>query len=326
MRVGRARRSGVSPHEREFLLSETFLSLADADDVFTVAAPDGAVLPVYELRGPGPALLFGHANGLAAGSYAPWLKQLSLGAHVFAYDARGQGGSLWPDGPLDQVFHTDRFAEDLALVAASVTARLGGVVPAYLGHSLGAASALDLAIMGKLPDFTAVMAIEPPIFPAPGSHARAEAERIQDRLVAGAAKRRADWPSPQAFYERLKSSQSVFARFADDMLLAQCRATLKPKPGGAGYTLCCPPAVECAVFEAHRRSDSWSKLGRIDRALDLVGGDPNRPDRDWVSTAMPEMAAQLKRARLTVLAGAGHLMISEEPARLLALVRRWLGG
>jgi pimeloyl-ACP methyl ester carboxylesterase len=41
---------------------------------------------------------------------------------------------------------------------------------------------------------------------------------------------------------------------------------------------------------------------------------------------MPEMAAQMKRARLTVLAGAGHLMISEEPARLLALVRRWLGG
>jgi pimeloyl-ACP methyl ester carboxylesterase len=170
------------------------------------------------------------------------------------------------------------------------------------------------------------MAIEPPIFPAPGTSVREEAERIQDRLVAGAAKRRADWPSPQAFYERLKASQSVFARFADDMLLAHCRATLKPKPEGAGYTLCCPPAVECAVFEAHRRSDSWSKLGRIDRALDLVGGDPNRPDRDWVSTAMPEMAAQMKRARLTVLAGAGHLMISEEPARLLALVRRWLGG
>jgi hypothetical protein len=26
-----------------------------------------------------------------------------------------------------------------------------------------------------------------------------------------------------------------------------------------------------------------------------------------------------------VLTGAGHLMICEEPARLLALVRRWLG-
>jgi pimeloyl-ACP methyl ester carboxylesterase len=306
-------------------MSPPFVSLPGADDCFTVTAADGAVLPVYELRGSGPALLFGHANGLAAGSYGPWLKELGRGAHVFAYDARGQGGSLWPEGPLQRVFHTDRFAEDLALVAAAVTDHLGGTAPAYLGHSLGAAAALDLAIMGDLPDFAAVMAIEPPIFPPPGSGIRAEAERIQNRLVEGAAKRRADWSSPQAFYERLKASKSVFARFADDMLLAHCRATLKPKPGGEGYTLCCPPDVECAVFEAHRRSESWSKLGRIDRPLDLVGGDPNRPDRDWVSTAMPEMAAQLKRARLTVLAGAGHLMISEEPARLLALVRRWLG-
>ncbi len=33
----------------------------------------------------------------------------------------------------------------------------------------------------------------------------------------------------------------------------------------------------------------------------------------------------MKHAHLTVLEGAGHLMIPEEPERLLALVRRWLG-
>jgi hypothetical protein len=33
----------------------------------------------------------------------------------------------------------------------------------------------------------------------------------------------------------------------------------------------------------------------------------------------------MKRARLTQLAGVGHLMIQEDPARLLGLVRRWLG-
>ncbi|MGA3304842.1 MAG: alpha/beta hydrolase [Stellaceae bacterium] len=307
-------------------MTPSFLSLDGADAVFAVTAPDGAVLPVYALAGPahGPALLFGHANGLAAGSYAPWLKDLAQHARIFAYDARGNGGSSWPAGPLDRVFHVERLADDLRLVAEAVTARLEGSVPAYLGHSLGGASAIDLAIAGNLPRFPALMLIEPPIFPAPKSTSHAEAMRIQDRLIAGSRKRRADWPSVAAFYERLKSGNSVFAKFPDPMLKAHCRATLKPKPAG-GFTLCCPPEVECAIYEAHRESGSWNGLARVTIPLDLVGGDPNRPDRDWISGAITDMAKQMPRARLTVLAGAGHLMICEEPARLLALVRRWLG-
>jgi len=307
-------------------VTPSFLSLDGADAVFAVTAPDGAVLPVYALAGPahGPALLFGHANGLAAGSYAPWLKDLAKHARIFAYDARGNGGSSWPAGPLDRVFHVERLADDLRLVAEAVTARLEGSVPAYLGHSLGGASAIDLAIAGNLPRFPALMLIEPPIFPAPESTSHAEAVRIQDRLIAGSRKRRADWPSVAAFYERLKSGNSVFAKFPDPMLKAHCRATLKPKPAG-GFTLCCPPEVECAIYEAHRESGSWNGLARVTIPLDLVGGDPNRPDRDWISGAITDMAKQMPRARLTVLAGAGHLMICEEPARLLALVRRWLG-
>ena len=68
-----------------------FSSFPSADEQFTVATADGARLPVYGLRGPkgAPALLFGHANGLAAGSYAPWLARLARSAQVFAFDARG---------------------------------------------------------------------------------------------------------------------------------------------------------------------------------------------------------------------------------------------
>ena len=304
----------------------SFLSLDGVDDVFTVATQDGAVLPVYALDGPahGQPLLFGHANGLASGSYAPWLKDLAKNTRVFAYDARGNGGSTWPRGPLDQVFNVDRLADDLRLVAEAVTARLGAAVPAYLGHSLGGASALDLAISGKIPAFPALMLIEPPIFPAPGAKSYDEAVRLQDRLIAGTSKRRADWRSIEAYYERLKTGKGIFARFDDAMLRAHCRATLKPKPEG-GFTLCCPPDVECAIYNAHRLSSSWDRLGQVTVTLDLVGGDPNRPDRDWISSAITEMAKPMKRARLTVLAGAGHLMIGEEPARMLALVRRWLG-
>jgi len=91
-----------------------FLSL-DAADVVAVTAPDGAQLPLYSLAGPldAPGLLMAHANGFAAGSYAPWLRMLARTMRVFAYDARGHGGAAWPAGPLDAVFHVDRFADEL---------------------------------------------------------------------------------------------------------------------------------------------------------------------------------------------------------------------
>lgn len=307
-------------------MSSAFYSLADADSVFAVATADGGLLPVYELRSRGvadAALLLGHANGLPAGSYGPWLKDLARDTHVFAFDARGHGGATWPVGPLDEIFHVDRFADDLRRVADAVKARLGATPLSYLGHSLGGAAAIDLAAADRLPDFAGIMLLEPPIFPPPDSPVRDEAETRQTRLVEGAKRRRADWPSVEAFRDRLNGGNSPFARFAPAMLDAHCRAALKPKAGG--FTLASPPEVEAAIFAAHRDSDAWSRLDRIDRQLDLVGGDPNRPDRDWVARAMPDMARRMKRARLTQLAGIGHLMIQEDPARLLALVRRWLG-
>ncbi|MDE2227635.1 MAG: alpha/beta fold hydrolase [Alphaproteobacteria bacterium] len=309
-----------------FRMADEFRSLSGADAVFTVATPDGARLPVYELRAPaaGPALLLGHANGLPAGSYEPWLKALARDVHVFAFDARGHGGAAWPAGPLEAVFHIDRFAEDLRCVADAVAARIEGTPLYYLGHSLGGAAALDLAAAGNLPDFAGVMLIEPPVVPPPDSPVRAEAEATQMQLVERARRRRADWPSIEAFHARLKSGNHAFARFAPEMLEAHCRAALKPKPDG-GFTLATPPAVEAMIFTVRRHGTTWQWLDRIERPLDLIGGDPNFPDRDWVARAVPEMARRMKRARLTQLAGIGHLMMQEDPKRLLALVRRWLG-
>jgi predicted alpha/beta hydrolase len=104
------------------------LSLKDAMDCFEVEASDGARLPVYEAGGArsAPALLVGHANGLAAGSYGPWLRDLARDFRVYAFDARGHGGSSWPEGPLETVFSIDRLADDLAEIVAALRARLSG--------------------------------------------------------------------------------------------------------------------------------------------------------------------------------------------------------
>jgi pimeloyl-ACP methyl ester carboxylesterase len=301
-----------------------FRSLPGAAETFTVAMSDGAVLPVYGMGGPpaAPGVLFGHANGLAAGSYGPFLARLGAFARVFAFDARGHGGARWPEGPIETVFAVDRMAADLVPLTDAVAARAGVARIAYVGHSLGAVAALRLATLGRAPEWRRLIAFEPPIFPPPGAACYAEALAKQTRLVAGTAKRRAEWPSPAALEARLKG-RGMFARFDDAMLRAHCRAILKPLPQG-GFGLCCPPAVEAWIFRSHWEADTWSRLGAVTLAPELIGADPAMPDNDWVSGAMSEMAAAIPAARLTGVPGTGHLLILEAPERCAELVRERL--
>jgi pimeloyl-ACP methyl ester carboxylesterase len=291
-----------------------------ADEIFTVSAGDGALLPVYALGGPpkAPALLFAHANGLAAGSYEPWLRALAGDLRVFAYDARGHGGALWPEGPLDVVFHVDRFADDLAEVAAACAGRLPGVPLHYCGHSLGAAAAVRLLSRGGAPPWTRAILCEPPVFPPRSSPHFAGALVEQQSLIKRSAVRRGRWASPAALAAAL-DGRGPFARFRPEMLEAHCHATLRPMAEG-DYALACPPAVESVIFESHRDADTWQRLGAARGAILLISGDPSLADAGWIATVLPDMAAAIPGARLQVLAGAGHLMISEEPERCRVLV------
>jgi pimeloyl-ACP methyl ester carboxylesterase len=287
-----------------------FLSLPDADEVIWVSGADeGVRIPLYRLEGPtgAPAILFGHANGLAAGSYGPWLKALAADAHVFAFDARGHGGSSWPDRPLAELFHMTRFAADLARIAAAVMARTGGKPPLYAGHSLGGSAALALAMAGQAPEWRAFVAFEPPVLP---SRLASLAGR-ENSLIANTEKRRAQWPSREAFFDRLRTTPT-FARFDEGMLRAHCQATLRPLPEG-GFTLCCPPAVEAAIYRNNASREIWDALARLDAPVEIVSGDPDLPDCDLVTAAMREVAERLRHGRRTVISGAHHMMICEEP-------------
>jgi pimeloyl-ACP methyl ester carboxylesterase len=303
-------------------MAERFLSLADAVDCFEVVVSDGARLPVYEAGGgrEAPALLVGHANGLAAGSYGPWLRDLARYFRVFAFDARGHGGATWPEGPLETVFAIDRIADDLAELIAALRARLGGAPMHYAGHSLAAAAAVRLAVRGIDLPFERVTLFEPPIFPPKDALNYAEAIDQQERLIRGATRREARWESAEAFREYL-SSRGVFRSFVPEMLAAHCRATLKPDPAG-GCVLCCPPAVESTIFAVHRDADTWARLPRVRQRLHLVSGDPSAPDRDWVSGAMAGIVARIPSADLAELKGAGHLMMFQQPDACRELLLR----
>jgi pimeloyl-ACP methyl ester carboxylesterase len=291
-----------------------------------VATADGASLPLYALAAlspEAPALLVGHANGLAAGSYEPWLRALASDFHVFAFDARGHGGSAWPAGPLTEVFTVDRFADDLAAIAAAVRARVAARPLHYAGHSLAASAAVRLAARGRPLPFASATLFEPPIFPPPNAPNYPEAIAQQERLIRASARRQARWASPEALLEFLRV-RGAFRSFDPAMLAAHCRASLKPDDAG-GYALRCPPEVESAIFAAHRDADTWARLPQVVGRLHLVSGDPDMPERDWVSGAMAAIAARLRDADLTVLANTGHMMIFQQPRACRDLLLRRLG-
>lgn len=291
-----------------------------ANGQFLLQTDDGAALPVDHWTGPAgaPVLLFAHANGLAAGSYGPWLAALAADLAVFAFDARGHGRSTWPAGALETVFHVDRFADDLALVAASVRSRSGGRALHLAAHSLGAAAALRLAARGGALPWETSLLFEPPIFPGADSPHHAEAAPKQLELIERSAQRRAHWESPEALQRRL-SERGMFRRFRTDLLAAHCRASLLPLPEG-GFRLACPPAVEAAIFRNHRAADTWRRLSAVAAPIHLVGSDPHPADRGWVSVVLPEIAARLPEARLTTLAGTSHMMIFEAPETCRGLI------
>jgi pimeloyl-ACP methyl ester carboxylesterase len=294
----------------------------DVATVFTVAAADGAVLPVYQWRAApvraAPALLFGHCTGFAAGSYRGFLDRIARHARVFAFDARGHGGATWPDGPLDGVFTVARFADDVLRIGEAVAARAGGP-PHYAGHSLNARAALALEMSGGAPAWPSLTLFEPPIFPPPGAPDHPEAAEKQGRLIPSAARRVAQWRDHPSFAAFLKG-RGVFSVFADADLANHVAATLRPDAGG-GYRLCCPPAVEAATFSDVKHDVAlWARLGTITRPLVIVRGDPALPERDWITGASPAIAARMPNARLVTLERAGHMMMFEQPERCVAIV------
>jgi pimeloyl-ACP methyl ester carboxylesterase len=218
------------------------------------------------------------------------------------------------------VFAVDRLADDLADVAAAARARLGAAPLHYAGHSLAAAGAVRLAARRAVFPFARATLFEPPIFPPKGAPNYAEAIEQQERLVRGAVRRQARWESPEAFAAYLRT-RGVFRSFVPALLEAHCRATLRPE-GAGGYVLCCPPAVESAIFASHRDADTWERLPGIREPLHLVSGDAKASGRDWVSGVMAQIAERIPEADLVELPGAGHMMILQQPEACRELLLR----
>lgn len=303
--------------------SAAFRSIPAADaDRIPVTGANGATLALYCLKSgaTGPVLLVGHATGMAAGSYLPLLKMLGENLRVYAFDARGHGGSDCGPG-LDSAAAAatvtlDALALDLCAVVDAVRHDSGAEALFYAAHSIAGVAALHLGTMHGHAPWRDLILFEPPVMVGPEHPLHAFAVDDTTNRAAATAKRRADWASPAAFRDRL-ASRGVFARFRPDMLAAHVNATLRPVAGG-GCRLACDPAVECAFFLSVPKSGVWDRMPGFPLPARFIGGDPALADPGsaqarWVTLAAPDIAARVPGSRFTVVGNTDHMMLCERP-------------
>jgi pimeloyl-ACP methyl ester carboxylesterase len=326
-------------------VNDQFLSLPDEiAEAFAVDGDGRLRLRLYrwrDARAEAPVLLWGHCGSAAAGSYRPLLADLARDFDVFAFDARGHGGSDAPqpsaraagEAPL---YHPDRFARDVAAIARRVMELAPGRPINYGAHSLNAAALLRLggcmsATFATIPWGRFVL-FEPPLFPPPDEENYAEAAEKNRLLIARTAVRRSTWASREALVDYL-AGRGIFAAFSRADLATHIAATLRPTSGhgseGAGnaaFVLACSPEIEATMYAAFTDDTTWRNLGRFPHheRIHLIGADPASAERDWVTAVVAGVARALPGARFSTWPGHGHFMVFEDSPQAGKIIREWL--
>lgn len=298
---------------------------ADHAESWMTPGADNLPIRLYRWKGAGngrPAVLWGHANGFAAGAYTPFLDALAETFDVFAMDLRAHGGSAIPDTEFDAAMSADRFALDLLAAVQSIRQRAPAARLHFAGHSASGLGALRLgAVFGHAP-FVSMTLFEPPLAPSPDYPLHAAAAALGETLAQRALRRKQSLPSPTDFAAGL-ADRPAFNRWDRTMLDAFAAATLTPAEDGKNWRLRCPPAAEAAVYRMTMDTSTFTALAGFDRPILFVESDPEMQGvaPSWATKAQGAAARQAPKGRLARIARTSHMMPFERPDAVADIVR-----
>ncbi len=249
-----------------------------------------------ESLGSGPALVLAHGFGGSARNFRPQARALQDALRVVTYDARGHARS---EAPPDAALYTlAELAGDFARVAEQASAEplLAG------GLSLGAATALDFALRQPERVRGLVLAAYPSGATTPDSARR--------RWALGFADAIGERGLDQAGSEFVWGARSRFDPKGAELI----RQGFLEHPPHAVQAILRGVLAELPPPEARA-----AELARLDvPALVIVGAD----DSESLAPSN-ELARLLPRAKLAVIADAGHVVNLIKPAEFNALVREF---
>ena len=274
---------------------------------------DGVALAVHEWSGTGGTrkTVIG-VHGLTANHkcWEPMAEVLAPDYRLIAYDLRGRGNSDKPATGYSLAAH----GRDLA----ALLDHFGVRSTVLMGHSLGAAIALRFAVdhPGRVRRLVLIDG---------GLDARAE---VLDSLAPAIARLGTEFPSLEAFLERMRGLPMLAGRW-NDSLESYFRNDVETLPSGAVRSKAAPTAIREELLSLQRER-LWTFHHRVRcPTLILRAPDGLLTATDCLMTREEgrAMAAAIPRAKLVEIPGTNHytVLMGRHP-RVRAAVRAFLRG
>jgi pimeloyl-ACP methyl ester carboxylesterase len=259
-----------------------------------------------------PDILFLHATGFNARTYAQLLGPLGERFHVLAIDLRGHGLTQLPAHTFGYGSWNRHRDDVIELIEGHILAPV-----TLAGHSMGAT--VSLLAAGKRPDLARGCAMLDPVLMSPAMYGFAQLPgaplwwSISFPIARGAARRRGAFASKADALATL-AGRGVFKSFTPEQLADYVGDGVIEGEGGA--RLACTPAFEARTFAA-QRIDPWRALARARAPLVCL-----RAERH---STMPASAADRvvevrPEVRLATVDGVGHMFPMERPDRARAAI------
>lgn len=291
--------------------------MSDVPEPTTIPSTDGVVVSAHDFGGDGPLLVLCHATGFCGAIWAPIAHALTDRFHCVSLDFRGHGRSVRPEG-LDLAW--TGMAQDLLAVIDEFRRRRGegvGDTVFAAGHSMGGA-AIVLAELARPGTITKAWALEPILFPTPEDVERDEHGIIvhQSPLVAGARRRRAEFESRDAAYERY-ASRPPFSDVDPDVLRIYVDEGFADLADGS-VRLRCEPESEASTFE-HSLCGAFEHLDEIDVPFLVAASGDGQPP----ALVVDEVVSRNPRFVRWEYPDLTHFAPLEDPGRIAADIGRW---
>lgn len=264
-----------------------------------------------------PRLIVSHGNGLAAGGYASFWRQLASDYQIVLFDFRGHGQS---ERGSPGSHSWEQFELDFDTAMRAIRAALGERKTFGAFHSLSAIVSLRHARRFG-PACDGYVLFDPPIIPPDGHPLQAAHVDEMMGLASRVRRRRAhfdDWRELAGQFRR----SPMFARCLPEACDEMARALLRPveEGEGGGWMLSCDPECEAKIFASNDDTSLWPWLGQIDFPVRLLCADPDVPGVQPSAAIDREMAAEFGLDYACV-PGTTHFLQLERPDLCAALAR-----
>lgn len=246
-------------------------------------------------------IVFTHANGFNARTYASILAPLAADFHVLAIDQRGHGRSgLKPEIEGRTSWYGLR--DDLLALLEALDLRnvvLGG-------HSMGGTASI-LASAEAPGRLKSLVMFDPVVLTPESIAANAGGETIESPLVQGALRRRAVFPSHQAAVEAY-TGRGAFKSWTPAMLADYVADGFRERPDGQ-VELTCAPEWEASNFTSQAH-DTWDAFARSTAPITIFRAENGSTCR--VEDHEAQLAAS-GRITLETVPGTTHFLPMERP-------------